>query len=542
MAAATTRSGNTVVRGTIITMDPRRPRAEAMATVGGRIAVVGSLADARAVAGAGARELGFDRGAVMPGLIDTHNHMYWTGIQSRIVDLSRAASIADIQARVRDYAACHPDKPWIVSGEGWHVVNLKEQRYPTRQELDAACSDRPVYLPRVGHAAVANSKALEIGGITRDTPDPPGGRIERDAAGEPTGVLLEMPAFEPIARHIPPLSLDERRAALVDIQKTYHAAGITGIIDPGVTPEVFGIYQDLWSEGRLTMRSVVMPLADTARPPEEVMAALKAWGVRTGFGDARLKIGGIKLFIDGGASLGTALMREPHPDERCNCGIQVTSTDMLRRIAHFCAERRWSLGVHVVGGKAIDLALEVFDEVDRARSIRDLRFCLIHAYLWPSEKNIAEAKRLGVVVATQPSMQYTFGPILVKRFGAALMATATPIRDWIDGGVIVGGGSDSPVTPYDPRLGLWQATTRRIEGSDEAIGREEVISAEEALTLYTRNGAYLSFAESERGMLRPGMLADWIALSVDPLKATPDELRAAEVVMTAVGGEVVHGG
>src|SRR5690606_20676577 len=176
MAAATTRSGNTVVRGTIITMDPRRPRAEAMATVGGRIAVVGSLADARAVAGAGARELGFDRGAVMPGLIDTHNHMYWTGIQSRIVDLSRAARIADIQARIRDYAACHPDKPWIVSGEGWHVVNLKEQRYPTRQELDAACSDRPVYLPRVGHAAVANSKALEIGGITRDTPDPPGGR------------------------------------------------------------------------------------------------------------------------------------------------------------------------------------------------------------------------------------------------------------------------------------------------------------------------------------------------------------------------------
>jgi hypothetical protein len=536
------KNGTVVVRGSIITMDPERPRADAMAIADGRILAVGSLAEARDAAGSGAREIGFTAGAVMPGLIDTHNHMYWTGIQSRIVDLSRAASIADVQARIRDYAARHPDAPWIVSGEGWHVVNLKEQRYPTRQELDAACSDRPVYLPRVGHAAVANSKALALGGISRDTPEPAGGRIERDASGEPTGVLLEMPAFEPVARHVPPVSRADRRAALVEIQKTYHAAGITGIVDPGVTPEILGIYQDLWAEGKLTMRSVVMPLADTSRPPDEVIAALKAWGVRTGFGDARLRIGGIKLFIDGGASLGTALMREPHPDERCNCGIQVTSTDMLRRIAHFCAERRWSLGVHVVGGKAIDLALEVFDEVDRGHSIRDLRFCLIHAYLWPSAENIATARRLGVVVATQPSMQYTFGPILVKRFGAALMATATPIRDWLDGGVIVGGGSDSPVTPYYPLLGLWQATTRRIEGSDEAIGREEVISAEEALTLYTRNGAYLSFAETERGMLRPGMLADWIALSVDPLEATPDALREAKVAMTAVGGEVVHGG
>ncbi|HVO15737.1 MAG TPA: amidohydrolase [Alphaproteobacteria bacterium] len=532
----------TVVRGSIVTMDPRKPRAEAMAVRGERIVAVGSLAKARDAAGQGARELGFGDGAILPGLIDTHNHMFWTGIQSRIVDLSRAASIADIQARIRDYAARHPKAPWIVSGEGWHVVNLKEQRYPTRQELDAACADRPVYLPRVGHAAVANSRALAIAGISRDTPEPAGGRIERDSSGEPTGVLLEMPAFEPVARHVPTLSHDDRLASLEEIQKTYHAVGITGIIDPGVNPETLGVYQDLWSAGRLTMRSVVMPLADSSRPPDEVMAGLKAWGVRTGFGDARLRLGGIKLFVDGGASLGTALMREPHPDERCNCGIQVTSTDMLRRIAHFCAERRWSLGVHVVGGKAIDLALEVFEEVDRAHSIRDLRFCLIHAYLWPSERNIAMARRLGVVVATQPSMQYTFGPILVKRFGAALMAKATPIRDWLDGGVVVGGGSDSPITPFSPLLGLWQATTRRIEGSDEAIGREEVISAEEALTLYTRNGAYLSFAEHERGMLRPGMLADWIALSVDPLKADPDRVHEATVRMTAVGGEVVHGG
>src|ERR1039457_1300684 len=279
----------------------------------------------------------------------------------------------------------------------------------------------------------------------------------------------------------------------------------------------------------------------SSRPAEEVLAGLAAWGVRTGFGNERLKIGGIKLYLDGGASLGTALMREPYPDERCNCGIQVTSTEVFRRIAAFCAERRWSLGVHVVGGRAIDIALDVFSEVDRTHPIRDLRFCLIHAYLWPSPKNIARAHALGVDDATQPSMQYTAGPLLVKRFGAVLMGKATPIRAWLDGGVVVGGGSDSPVTPYPPLLGMWQARTRHIAGSDEAIGREQAVSAEEALAMYTRDAAYLSFSEHERGILRPGMLADWVALSVDPLECDPKALRDAAVIATAVDGELVHG-
>ena len=540
MSASTMRAS--IVRGSVITMDPQRPRAEAMAVAGGRITAVGTLKEARLAAGAGAREFGFDRGAVVPGLIDTHNHMHWTGIQSKILDISRCTDIAQVQAAIREYAARHPQAAWIVSGSGWHVANLAEQRYPTRQELDAACAERPVYLPRVGHAAAANSKALAAAGITRDTPDPAGGRIERDASGEPNGVLLEPPAFEPVARLVPPVSREAQQAAMRDVQRQYLAAGITGIMDPGVTPEIFSIYQDLWAADELKVRSVVMPLADTSRPPDEALAAMGAWGVRTGFGDERLRVGGFKLFLDGGASLGTALMREPFPDERCNCGIQVTPTEVFRRVAMFCAERRWSIGVHVVGGRAIDIALDVFAEVDKVHPIRDLRFCLIHAYLWPSPRNIARAAELGVVVATQPSMQYTFGPILLKRFGAVLMGQATPIRDWLDGGVVVGGGSDSPITPYPPLLGMWQATTRHIEGVDEVIGRQESVSGEEALAMYTRQAAYVSFCERERGMLRPGMLADWVALSEDPVGCEPERLRDAAVLATAVGGEVLHGG
>lgn len=530
----------TVVRGRLVTMDPARPRTEAMAVRGGRIVAVGTLEEARAAAGAGAREMAYPEGAVVPGLIDSHNHMHWTGIQSRLVDLSAARSIADLQAAIRIWAQRHPDAPWVTSGSGWHVATLAEQRYPTRQELDAACADRPVYLPRVGHAAVANTKALQLAGITADTPDPPGGRISRAADGTPDGLLLEPPAFEPVARLVPSPSAADQEGALREIQQRYHAAGLTGIMDPGVTPEIMAVYQRLWQRGELSVRSVLMPLADSSRPLEETLARIENSGLRTGFGDARLKLGGVKLFLDGGASLGTALMREPYPDERCNCGIQVTPTESFRRIALACARHGWAMGVHVVGGKAIDIALEVFAEVDREVPLRDLRFSLIHAYLWPDERNIRQAAALGIAVATQCSMQYTFGPLLVKRFGSVLMSLATPVRSWLDGGVRVAGGSDSPVTPFAPLLGLWQARTRRIAGSEEPIGRQQAVSGEEALAMVTRDAAWLCFSEHERGMLRPGLLADWTVLSVDPVACEPDELEHARVLATAVDGRVVH--
>lgn len=534
--------GDQLVRGDIVTMDPQRPRAEAMAIRAGRIVAVGSLAEARAAAGPAAREIGYDRGAVVPGLIDTHNHMFWTGLAQRLVDLTRCKSIADILAEVRAYAARNPEAPWIVSGAGWHVANLAEGRHPTREEIDSVCADRPVYLPRGGHSAAVNTLALARAQITRGTPEPDGGRIERDADGEPNGVLLEPPAFELVGRLVPAPSEADQRQSLREVQKLYHAAGLTGIMDPGLTTEVIGVYQALWSAGELSMRSVVMPLADSSRPLEEVLAGIASSPARTGFGDARLKLGGVKVFFDGAATFGTALMREPFPDEKCNCGIQVTPTESFRRIARLCAQRGWSMGVHVVGGKAIDIALDVFAEIDREHPIRDLRFCLIHAYLWPSKDNIARAAKLGVVVATQPSMQYTFGPVLMKRFGAVLMSKATPVRAWLDGGVTVGGGSDSPITPFPPLLGLWQARTRHIAGSEEPLGREEAVSGEEALAMYTRNAAYVSFSEHERGVLRPGLLGDWTALSVDPVACDPEALHEAGVLATAVNGELVHGG
>jgi predicted amidohydrolase YtcJ len=529
-----------VVSGNIVTMDPERPRAQAFAVRNGRIAYVGERAVAREAAGAGAREVHHERGAVLPGLIDSHNHMLWTGIQGTQADLAGCRSIAEVLDALRRYAERNPAREWIVSGSGWHVEALAERRYPTRQELDTVSTDRPIYLPRVGHAAAANSEALRRAGIGRETPDPAGGRIERDAAGEPTGLLLEPPAFNLVGRLMPPLTREECREALREVQKAYLAAGICGVIDPGLAPDDMAVYEDLWRQGQLTVRSVVMPLAQTHDDPEKVLAGIRAWGMHTGFGDERLKLGGVKLYVDGGASLGTALMREPYPDEKCQCGIQVTHTETFHRIAELCARTGWSLGVHAVGGKAIDIALAVFEEVDRKHPIRDLRFSLIHAYIWPTPANVETARRLGVGVATQASMQYQFAPLLVRRFGPDLVGRATPVRSWIDGGIVVGGGSDSPVTPYPPLLGIWHAVTRHVDALGLALGREEAVTVDEALAMYTRNAAWLSFSEHERGMIRAGMLADWVALSDDPLAVEPMRLREIAVKATAIGGRIVH--
>ncbi len=531
-----------VVIGDIVTMDPLRPRAQAMAVVDGVVAAIGSLEEARAACPAGARELRFGRGAIVPGFIDSHNHMLWTALQMRLVDLGPCRSIQDIIDAVARYAVAHPDEPWIVSGGGWHIDTLAEGRYPTRHELDRACADRPVYLPRIGHAAAVNTLALKMGGIGADTPDPPGGRIVRDDRGDATGVLMELPAFERVGRLVPTRSHEQSVDALRTLQSVYHAAGITGVIEPGITRKDFGAYQALHAAGGLTVRTTVMPLANTTHGVDAMVEDLQAWAMKTGTGDDFLRVGGVKVFIDGGASLATALMREPYPDERCNCGIQVTHTPMLHHLADYCASNGWSLGVHAVGGKAIDIALSVFDQIDRVHPLRDLRFHLIHAYLWPSADNVATAARLGVGVATQSSMQYRFAPLLVKRMGVDLVSKATPIRDWLDGGVVVGGGSDSPVTPFQPLLGIWHSMTRYVDALSLVLGRDQSISAEQALALYTRNAAWLAFAEHKRGMLRPGMQADWVSLAVDPLRCPPDEIRHAEVQATAVAGAIVHGG
>jgi predicted amidohydrolase YtcJ len=339
---------------------------------------------------------------------------------------------------------------------------------------------------------------------------------------------------------MPPAAVDDLVHALEAIQPVYHAAGLTGVVDPALLPPELAAFRELRRRGGLTVRTTAMPLVETSLGAAEAVRRIRAGESLPGTGDEWLRIGAVKVFFDGGGSLGTALLREPWPGaEDGYVGNQTVPTDVLHEVALDCAAEGWSLGVHTVGGAAMDIVLHVFDRVDRERSIRHLRFSLIHAYLWPSAENVADAARLGVVVATQPPMQWQFGPRLIPKFGAERVGQATPVRSWLVGGVVVAGGSDGPGIPPEPLFGMWQARTRRLEGMDEPAGIEEAVTAEQALALYTTGACYAAFAEHERGILRGGMLADWTAVSVDPLTGPVDELEHAAVLQTVVGGRPV---
>jgi hypothetical protein len=338
-------------------------------------------------------------------------------------------------------------------------------------------------------------------------------------------------------------TLVERLAGLELVQPLLHGLGITAVIDPAAVPAELSAYQHAWRRGLLTMRVVAMPYlhlgAGGRDDVVDAMGRLDGIGVRTGFGDDMLRLGGIKVYFDGQGRAGRALLREPWPgvpgDYR---GEQLVSTEAFTDLMAFCARERWSVGVHCVGGGALDEVLAAFATADRVAPIRDLRFQLIHAYLEPSRANMELARQLGVVAALQPSIQLRNGAGVFERLGERGTAS-TPVRSWLDAGVPVAGGSDGPDFPFDPLHWMWQARTRMVDGLDAPLGPGEAISARESLAMATTHAAYASFADDRRGRLRPGMLADWVALTADPSTCDPGALRRARVVRTVVGGRTV---
>jgi predicted amidohydrolase YtcJ len=528
-----------VLAGDLVTMDPARPRAEAMAVLDGRIAAVGSLEEARAAVPVGT-PVRTAPGTVVPGLTDSHVHGLIAGLELRRLDVSDAASVAEIVDRIGAGLRDRPDDRHVVVACHVQAEELAERRLPTRHDLDRVCGDRFVFLDRRTHDGIASSAALREAGIDRHTPDPPGGRIEHDERGEPTGVLVERPAAELVWDRVPATDDAQRRTALREIAPRFHALGVTGIAEPGLTAPELGAYQALWAAGELGVRTYAMPLADTDRPAEEAIALLRGSGLRTGFGDDRLRVGGVKVYLDGTGSFGSALLREPWPGTDGWTGNQTAPSDTFRAIARFCATERWSLAVHAVGGAAIDLAIDAFAAADAEASIADLRFSVMHAYLWPSAQNLADARRLGVLAAIQPGMQWRVAGALEDRLGPDGAAAASPLRSWLDAGVSVAGGSDGPDFPMAPAFGMWQARTRSALGFDGPVGPDQAIGAHEALALWTTASAHYVFAEDDRGALRPGMLADWAALDADPLAEDPEPLREATALQTGIDGEVVH--
>ncbi|WP_116951376.1 amidohydrolase [Jiangella endophytica] len=522
-----------IVRGRIRTMDDARPLAEAMLVHGDRVVATGDLAAVRELDPSA--RVDEARGVVVPGFVDAHLHTLVVGLERRRLTISDAGSVREVVERVRDWLADRPGLDWAVVGAHFHAEDLAEGRLPNRDDLDPVSGSTALYLDRRTHDAIVNTAALKRCGIDRSTPDPPGGTIERDARGEPTGVLVERPAADLVFSHVPPVDRDELHAALAEAQTYLHGLGIVGGAEPGLSPAELAVYQEAWARGTLTLRTLAMPLVDTAPAPEEFLAGL---GTVTGFGDERLRIGPLKVYFDGTGGFGTALLSREWPGKPGYHGTQVCSTETFQALVDHCAARGWSLAVHTVGDEAVRIVLDCFQQADRRHPIRDLRFSIMHAYLWPSADSMALAARLGVVLSTQPSMHWRVGAGIADRFGSAAEGLA-PLRAWADAGVCLAGGSDGPDFPMSPLFGMWQARTRRIRGGDGVLGAHSALTPAEALRMWTLGSAYYCFADEVRGSLAPGKLADWVEVSADPVDAGDDELAAATVLRTVVGGREV---
>jgi predicted amidohydrolase YtcJ len=527
-----------VRNGHIVTMDGARRVVSAMAVRDGRIL---ALADEGALAGCASSRtqlLDLHQRTVLPGLIDVHTHaMEWVkGILRGEIEAGYPAvhSIAEITQAVARRAATLPRGQWIV-GSGWDDSKLAELRYITRQDLDTVSPDHPVYLKHVsGHLGVANSAALKLANISKATHDPQGGLIERDAAGEPTGILKDT-AMGLVATLLPkdPPDINVRAAKLISEKAA--EVGLTTIHDIYISADEMRGYQEAWRRGWLKIRVQMSPRIGSIADAEK----LAQMGVHTGFGDDQLKFGAAKMFADGGMGARTIAIYPPGVlGEPNNLGVlRWTPADMQK--AHLLAAGAgWQLETHAIGDRAIDEVLDSYAAVIQQLGLKDHRFRIVHAGIsTPAvQKRLRE---LNVLVDGNPPFVYWIGSWFLK-YGPERVRWSYPAKSYIENGIIEAAGSDVPVTPISPWWGIWAAVVRRDLQSGQILAPEERISVEQALALYTHNGAYAGFEEDRKGALEPGKLADFIVVDRDVLTVPADELKDVKVLQTFVGGRSAY--
>ena len=523
-----TERAETIFRNGVLWAGIDGPRdATALAVAGGRITVVGADDDVLALRGPDTDVVDLAGQTLIPGFVDAHAHIWKIGhLLTTLLDVRGAASLGDVATRLRAHAGRFPPGTWL-QGRGYNEARFSDGRAPTRADLDAAVSDRPVVLMRTcAHIVVCNSRALEEAGIGRDTEAPAGGEIDRGADGEPTGVLRET-AMGLVLRLIPRPTQDEYDAMITAALRHQLSLGITSTTDAGVAPELLDTYRRIDGEGRLPARVNVMALrvVDGVGP-----VPLPA---RRHHSD-RLRIDTVKFFADGGLSGATAALSVPyrHADTR---GVLRFQDDELLAFAREAHDAGWRIATHAIGDMAIDQVLRVYEACGRG----PLRHRIEHFGL-PTADHLARAARAGVIAAPQTVFVHALGRNFRQYLPDALLARAYPVRAMLDAGVTVALSSDAPVVEDDSPLRGMQAALLRRDADGEAIAPAEAITIDEALDAYTRGGAVASGDDGDRGRLQPGMLADLAVVSGD-LRTTPAEaLTSLRVTQTWIGGQQVY--
>jgi predicted amidohydrolase YtcJ len=532
-AAAQGKADRVLFGGAVLTQDPAAPRAEGVAVRGGRVLAVGSNEAILELAGPATRRTDLGGRTLIPGFNDAHVHVWKIGdLLTRQIDLRPMESIEAALHAVREANQRLPAGRWIL-GRGYNEARLAEGRQPTRRDLDQAAPDRPVYLTRTcGHIAVANTKALELAGVGRDTAAPHGGAILRDEAGEPTGILHET-AMGLVGRHVPDPSADEYEAMIVAAARHQLALGITSATDAGVLPDLLSVYRAMDARGALPYRVNVMALRRPLGGPETLPLPDKT-------SSDRLRVDTIKILADGGLSGATAALRAPYRGmdagmEGC-CGLLRVGTEELVELTRDAHQKGIRVATHVIGDRAIDVVLDAYEML--ARLGPGPRHRLEHFGL-PHPDQLERAARLGAVVAPQAVFLHSLGRNFRRYLTDELLPRAYPLRDMLRAGLVMALSSDAPVVADDdPLLGIRSAVLRRDE-EGVLLAPEQAITAEEALYAYTMAGALASGDENNKGSLTPGKWADMAVLRANPIEISPEEILSARVDMTFLGGELV---
>jgi predicted amidohydrolase YtcJ len=521
--------------GKVITVDRDFSIHSAVAIIGDRVMAVGNDDQMRTVAAPQTRMVDLKGLAVIPGLMDNHLHGAGGGPG---VDLSRARSLADVDAAIAARVRASKPGDIIVSNSDWHEAQLMEQRLPLRDDLDRVAPQNPVVLIRGGHEYILNSAALGDWKIDEKTPEPAGGRITRYDNGRLNGELVD--TAKSLVR-LPPPPVRSAQQIIDDRVADYkklNEAGLIGIRHPGISINEYRMLQDMQKRGLLTVR--INALLRPAVSPTGVDPALAASGIKQNEGDEWLRVGGIKLAVDGGFEGGLMrdLYEKPWDENATYRGLQTVDTERYIAAVRELNRQDWRVATHAVGDAAIDLVLNAYEKANADRTIAGRRWSIEHAFIGRPD-HLPRMTALGVAIAAQNHL-YLAGPSLVKYWGASRAGITTPVKMYLGANLPVSSGTDAPVVPYPPLWTLYHFVTRdTITGG--VIGADQRVTRQQALRMATINNAWLNMEERIKGSIEPGKLADLVILNEDPLTCPEPRLRDAKVLMTMVGGKVVSG-
>ena len=527
--------------GNFITLDPAVPRAAAIAIREERILAVGSREEIEKYRGEETEVVDLEGATVVPGLIDAHEHFPQIGKRVRQVFLDETRSAAEALEIVKRELEKVPPGEWLV-GQGWHTVMWNGSGYPNEEELSRISPDNPVYLVGMAsHAAWVNAKALELAGITRDTPDPPGGMVlKRKDTGEPTGILLEE-ALDLVSRLLPPETRESRKE---DIRRSIETAlrfGLTGMHDAGVDSEIVGIYKELLAEDAFPFRLYVMLDVPNAGA---VLDSYLEQPPSIGLGDHRLTIRCFKAYADGALGARGAALLEPYSDDAEATGLIQNSEDELYRLIEKAGRAGYQVAIHAIGDRGNRNTLNAVERAQKELTGKDLRVRIEHAQIL-SPSDVPRFASLSVIPSMQPIHATMDMGFAETRVGPERIKGGYVWQSLLSSGARVAAGSDTPSFPVvynNPLWGIHAAVTRQdSEGKPEGgwYGDQKV-SRMDALKMYTLHPAYAAFEEDIKGSLSPGKLADLTVLSKDILTIPEAEIRDTEVVMTVLGGKVVY--